>query len=100
MAQMFELRLRDSNTICKIIESRSSLCGSAEKNLTSIHEEVGSIPGFTGSCGVGRRHCSYPVLLRLWHRLAATVSTGPLAWELPYAAGSALKSKNKRKKEN
>ena len=25
---------------------RSSLCGSAETNLTSIHEDAGSIPGF------------------------------------------------------
>ena len=30
----------------KIKIKRSSCCGSAETNLTSIHEDVGSIPGF------------------------------------------------------
>ena len=34
----------------------------------------------------------------LWCRLAAVVPISPLAWELPYAGGVALKSK-KRKKE-
>ena len=29
----------------------------------------------------------------------ATALIGPLAWELPYATGVALKSKKKRKKE-
>ena len=29
------------------INSRSSRCGAAEMNLTSIHEDVGSIPGLT-----------------------------------------------------
>ena len=33
--------------------------------------------------------------LRLWCRLAAAVSIGPLAWELPYAAGMAIKKKKK-----
>jgi len=41
------------------------------------------------SYGVGCRHGSDPVLLCLWHRLAATAPTGPLAWEPPYAAGAA-----------
>ena len=31
------------------------------------------------------------MLLWLWHRLAATAPIQPLAWELPYAAGVALK---------
>ena len=35
-------------------------------------------------------------LHELWCRLAASALTPPLAWELPYAAGAALK----RKKEN
>ena len=29
----------------KRLRSRSSRCGSAETNLTSIHEDAGSIPG-------------------------------------------------------
>ena len=48
------------------------------------------------SCGVGHRHGSDPALLWLWHRLAAAAPTRPLAWELPYAAGVALK----REKQN
>ena len=36
---------------------------------------------------------SDPAFLWPWHRLAATAPIQPLAWELPYAAGMALKSK-------
>ena len=32
---------------CKRLWYRSSHCGSAEVNLTSIHEDAGSIPGLT-----------------------------------------------------
>ena len=35
----------------------------------------------------------------LWHRLVATAPIGPLAWELPYAAGVALKRQKKKKKK-
>ena len=41
------------------------------------------------SCGVDRRQGSDPVLL--WCRPAAVALIQPLAWELPYAAGAALK---------
>ena len=37
--------------------------------------------------------------LWLWHRLAATPPIGPLAWELPYAVGAALKGKKKKKRK-
>ena len=37
-------------------------------------------------------------MLWLWCRLAGEVSIQSLAWELPYAAGAALKSKKKKKK--
>ena len=65
--------------------------GSAETNLTSIHEDAGSIPGLAQrvmSCGVGRRCSSDPMLLWLWRRPVATSPIGPLAWEPPYASGS------------
>ena len=42
------------------------------------------------SCGVDLRHGSD--LVWLWHRLAATAPIQPLAWELAYAVGMALKS--------
>ena len=58
----------------------------------------GLIPGLTQwvkdpvlSCGVGRRRGSDPTLLWLWCRLAAVAPIQPLAWELPYAMGVALK---------
>ena len=50
------------------------------------------------SYGVGCRHGSDPALLWLWHRLAATAPIRPLAWEPPYAAGAALKSKKQTNK--
>ena len=55
----------------------------------------------TVSCGVGRRHGSDLALLWwLWHRPVATAAPiRPLAWELPYAAGAALKSKKTKKEK-
>ena len=38
-----------------------------------------------------------PALLWLWCRPAATALIQPLAWELPYAAGAALKRKKKER---
>ena len=49
------------------------------------------------SYGVGHRLGSDPVLLWLWHRLAAAAPIQLLAWELPFATGVALKSKKKKK---
>ena len=51
------------------------------------------------SCGVGRRRSFDPALLWQWSRPAAVVLIPPLAWELPYAVGMALKSKQNPKKE-
>ena len=48
------------------------------------------------SYGVGRRGSSDLALLWLWHRSAAAAPTGPLAWELPYAVGAALKIQKKK----
>ena len=50
-------------------------------------------------CGAGHKHSSDPTaLLWVWHRPAAAARIGPLAWELSYTAGAALKTKNKKKK--
>ena len=77
-----------------------------ETNLTSIHEDVGSIPSVTQwvressiamSCGVGRRCSSDPALLCLWRRLAALAPTQSLAWEITYAKSVALKIQKLKK---
>ena len=74
------------------------------KNLTRFHEDLGLIPGLTQwvkgsgvavSRGVGCRCNLDPALLWLWCRLAAAAPIGPLAQELPYVAGVALKRKEK-----
>ena len=49
------------------------------------------------NCGVGRRLGLDPALLWLWGRPAATAPIGPLAWELLYATGAALKERKKKK---
>ena len=49
------------------------------------------------SCGVGHRRGSDPALLWFWRRPVATALIRPLALESPYAAGVALKDKDKKK---
>ena len=48
------------------------------------------------SCGVGRRRGSELALLCPLRRPVATGPIRPLAWEPPYAAGAALKRKEKK----
>ena len=50
------------------------------------------------SCGVGCRCASDLAWLWLWCSLAAAALIQPLAWELPYAAGAALKRQKRKKK--
>ena len=45
-------------------------------------------------------HGSDLALLLLWLRLAAIAPIQPLAWETPYAAGAAPKSKKKKNLES
>ena len=52
------------------------------------------------SYSVGCRFGSAPSLLWLWCRPAATGLIQPLAWELVYAAGTALKSKKIKEEES
>ena len=47
------------------------------------------------SCGVGHRRSLDLALLWLWRRPAAAAPYRPLAWDLPYATGEALKKKKK-----
>ena len=60
---------------------------------------MGQGSGFAVSYDVGHRHGSDPVLLRLWCRPAPVALIRPLEWELPYAEGSALRRKKKKRKK-
>ena len=70
------------------MQYRSSRCGSGVTNPTSIHKDSGLIPGLI-------QWVKDPALLWLWCRLAAIALIRPLAWELSYAAGVALKNNKK-----
>ena len=48
------------------------------------------------SCGVGHRGARSCIAVAVVERLAVAAPIGPLAWELPYATGAALKSKKEK----
>ena len=95
-----------TQTHIKYIEYWSYHCGLAETNPTSIHKDTGLILGPAqrikgSSIAVGSgvsRNGSDPEFLWVWHRPAAAAPIQPLAWELPYAVGTAIKSNNSNKK--
>ena len=58
---------------------------------------AGQGSGVAMSCGVGHRHSLDPELLWLWCRPVATALIRLLAWEPPYAVGTALKRQKKKK---
>ena len=66
--------------------SWSSCWSTAEMNPTKNHEVVGSIPGLLSGLRFCRCH-------ELWCRLEDVAPIRPLAWEPPYAADAAPKSK-------
>ena len=86
-------------------KGRSSWYGSTVMNLTSIHEDAGSIPGLVSGKNL-------VLLWAVWRsqiwlgsyvsvavcRPTAAALIRPLTWDLPYETGGALKSKKKKKK--
>ena len=82
----------------------SSCCDLVVTNLTSIHEDAGSIPGLSGlrvwrCCELWCRSQTGLDPTLQWQRPAAADPIQPLACEPPYATGVAPKSKKKKERK-
>ena len=75
--------------MANVLACGSSHCGSVEMNpLVSMRMQIRSLALLSGL----RTLCC----CELWCKLVAAAPIWPLAWQLPYAAGAALKSKKKK----
>ena len=88
VTHLFSYLHTEYKNIFKNIHSWSSLCSSAETNTTSIHENVGLIPGLI-------QWVKDPVLLWLWCRLAAEAPIRSLAENFHMLQATKTKKTNK-----
>ena len=97
VAKTFETlprKMCTETTVC-----RSSHVAQQVTNPTGIHEDIGSIPELTQ--WVKDLVLPQPVVwvidvVRVWRGCGCSCGIRPLAWELTYVAGSALKLKKKK----
>ena len=98
---MKNLEIRITSCPFDITLDWSSHSGSALTNPTrSMRTQVQSLASLSGcwiqvlDCVASHRCGSDPKLLWLWSRPAPVAPIWPLTWDLPYAAGAALKRQN------
>ena len=82
-----------------VVQRKQIRLASVRMQVRSLTCLSGSGSGVAVSCGVGPRLGSDLALLWLWYRPAAIDPVLPRAWEVPYATGTALKSKKKKTKK-
>ena len=89
-----------------MVDLGSSCCGATKRIwLWTMRLRVPPLALLSGlriwhCCGVSCKRGLDLALLWRWHRPTAILSIRPLAWESPYATGSALKRPKKKKNNN